>query len=221
MREQNSLQRFAIGTAQDVAFDTAAWGPAAADVDLSVACMFEHEADGAAVAGGLLALDRALGGLLTRMRGTGAFRGQEMETLLVSLPPAPIPARAVLVIGLGQPATLTADVLRRAARAALREAVRLGAASLAFAPSVLDAGHTDNAGLDMPHVMLDGMLGALAAEQMLADGGFARPLALRSCTFDVGAARLEGAARAFGEAFGRLGGAGDVAGAYLGNISRA
>ena len=98
MTEKNEVPRFTIGKALNVAFDTVAWGPAAADVDLSVACMFEHEADGTAIAGGLLALDQALGGLLTRMRSSGAFRCQEMETLLVSLPPAGIPARAVLVI---------------------------------------------------------------------------------------------------------------------------
>lgn len=202
--EAHAPARFTIGTAHGVAFDTVAWGPAAAEVDLSVACMFEHEAAGAVIAGGLLALDRALGGLLTRVRASGAFRGEEMETLFVSLPPPAVPARAVLVIGLGRPAALSQDILRRATRVAMREAIRLGAASLAFAPSVLDAGHTDNAALDMPRVMLDGMLGALAAEQQLADDGFARPLVLRSCTFDVGAARVEAAALAFAAAFTRL-----------------
>lgn len=76
--------RLPIGAAGGVVFDVVAWGPAHADVDFSVACMFEHEADGAAISGGLLALDQALGGHLTRMRADGAFLAQPMETLLIT-----------------------------------------------------------------------------------------------------------------------------------------
>jgi hypothetical protein len=198
-----SPSRLPIGTHDGVVIDVAAWGPAQADVEFSVACMFEHEL-GAGMAGGLLALDQALGGALSRLRAAGAFRAQPMETLLVTTPPPGMKPRAVLVIGMGDPAALDGDVLRRACRVAMREAIRYGAASMAFAPSVLDAGHTDNAALKMQEVMLDGMLGALRAEQMLADAGLARTPALRHCTFDVGAPRLQAAGHAFVEAFGRL-----------------
>lgn len=196
--------RIPIGSADGVVFDVVAWGPAQADVDFSVACMFEHEVDGAAMAGGLLALDTALGGQLALLRTAGAFRAQPMETLLVTKPPAAVKARAVLVIGLGDPALLDGDVLRRATRVAMREAIRYGAASMAFAPSVLDAGHTDNAALDMQNVMLDGMLGALRAEHMLADAGLAAAPALRQCSFDVGAPRVQAAGAGFAAAFAHL-----------------
>lgn len=112
--------------------------------------------------------------------------------------------RAVLVIGLGDPATLDADRLRQATRVAMREAIRHGARSMAFAPSVLDAGHTDNAALDMPAVMLDGMLGGLRAELALVAAGLSPTPALRHCTFDVGAPRVTAAAQAFAAAFLRL-----------------
>ena len=205
----SSPARHPIGIAHGVTFDVVAWGPAMAEVDLSIACMFEHEVDGAPITGGLLALDQALGGQLTRLRAGGAFRAQPMETLLVTTPPAGMaPAgmapRAVLVIGLGDPSLLTSDLLRRATRVAMREAIRHGALSMAFAPSVLDAGHTDNAALNMPEVMLDGMLGALAAEFLLAETGLAGEPLLRHCTFDVGAPRVESAALAFAAAFARL-----------------
>jgi hypothetical protein len=169
--------------------------------------MFEHEL-GAGMAGGLLALDQALGGALSRLRASSAFRAQPMETLLVTMPPPGVAARTVLVIGMGDPAALDGDVLRRACRVAMREAIRHGAVSMAFAPSVLDAGHTDNAALDMQEVMLDGMLGALRAEHMLAEAGLADAPALRHCTFDVGAPRLQAAGRAFVAAFGVLTSAG-------------
>ena len=194
-------ERLAIGMLDGVEFDVAAWGPAQADVDFSVACMFEHEQDGAPVAGGLLGLDTALGGQLTALRASGNFRAQEMETILISLPPGTIPARAVLVIGLGKPETLDGDRLRRATRVAMREAIRQGARSLAFAPSVLDGGHTDNAGLDMPRMMMDGMLSALRAEHALAAAGLAPPPSVQRCTFDVGAPRLHSSGEAFIAAF--------------------
>jgi hypothetical protein len=200
--------RLPIGTAHGVLFDVVAWGPAQADVDLSVACMFEHEMGNAGMTGGLLALDGALGGQLSHLRVAGAFRAQPMETLLVTSPPPGVAARAVLVIGLGDPALLEGDVLRRATRVAMREAIRFGAASMAFAPSVLDAGHTDNAALDMQHVMLDGMLGALRAEHMLAGAGLAAAPLLRHCSFDVGAPRAQAASLGFAAAFARLANAG-------------
>ncbi len=196
--------RLLIGTADDVVFDVVAWGPAQAEVDLSIACMFEHEMDGAGMTGGLLALDQALDGHLSRLRAAGAFRAQPMETLLVTSPPPGVAARAVLVIGLGDPAALDGDLLRRATRVAMREAIRFGAVTMAFAPSVLDAGHTDNAALDMQNVMLDGMLGALRAEHMLAGAGLAGAPALCHCSFDVGAPRAQAAAEGFRAAFARL-----------------
>lgn len=196
--------RLPVGSACGVAFDVVAWGPAQAAVDLSVACMFEHEMEAAGMSGGLLALDQALGGHLTRLRQAGAFRAQPMETLLITTPPPGLAPRAILVVGMGDPASLDGEMLRRATRVAMREAIRFGAASMAFAPSVLDAGHTDNAPLHMQDVMVDGMLGALRAEQMLAEAGLAPVPTLRHCSFDVGAPRAQAAHQAFVEAFTRL-----------------
>ena len=50
--DTSAPQRLPIGTANQVVFDVVAWGPARADVDLSVACMFEHEMPGTAMSGG-------------------------------------------------------------------------------------------------------------------------------------------------------------------------
>ena len=197
----SSPARLTIGIADGVQFDVVAWGPAQADVDLSIACMFEHEVGDAGISGGLLGLDQALGGHLSCMRADGWFRAQEMETLLITLPPAGMAPRAVLVIGMGDPATLDGERLRRATRVAMREAIRHGAQSMAFAPSVLDAGHTDNAPLAMQNVMLDGMLSALRAERALAAAGLAPPPSIKHCTFDVGAPRLAAAAQQFSHAF--------------------
>jgi len=200
-------ERHSIGSADGVVFDVVAWSPAHADVDFSVACMFEHEMGDAPLAGGLLELDRALGNQLTRLRTDGAFRAQPMETLLITSPPSGVVPRALLLLGLGDPASLDGDLLRRATRVAMREAIRYRAGSMAFAPSVLDGGHTDNAHLDMEEMMLDGMLGALHAEHMLAAAGLAAVPVLRHCSFDVGLPRAHTAGLAFSAAFARLAGA--------------
>lgn len=86
---------------------------------------------------------------------------------------------------MGDPAALDGDTWRRATRAAMRAAIHQGAVSMAFAPSVLDGGHTDNAALHMQDVMLDGMLGALRPEHLLAEAGLAATPSLRHCSFDV------------------------------------
>lgn len=201
MTDSSTPARLTIGVADGVQFDVVAWGPAQADVDLSIACMFEHEVGDAGISGGLLGLDQALGGHLSRLRADGWFRAQEMETLLITLPPSGMAPRAVLVIGMGDPATLDGERLRRATRVAMREAIHHGAQSMAFAPSVLDAGHTDNAPLAMQDVMLDGMLSALRAERALAAAGLAPPPSIKHCSFDVGAPRLAAAAQQFIHAF--------------------
>jgi hypothetical protein len=109
----------------------------------------------------------------------------------------------VLVIGMGDPAPwrIASRIATRVARRSISPSSAAG--SMAFAPSVLDAGHTDNAALDMQDVMLDGMLGALRAEHMLAEAGLAAAPALRRCTFDVGAPRVQAAGVAFAAAFER------------------
>jgi len=52
--QSTSILKNELGTLGGVQFDMVAWAPHEADVDLSFACMFEHEAAGAALDGGLM-----------------------------------------------------------------------------------------------------------------------------------------------------------------------
>ncbi len=186
-------RRAAIGEFRGVRFDVVAWPPADADVDLSFACMFEHEVEGAAMAGGLLHLDNALGGVLATMRAQGLFRAQEMETLYIARPPAAVRARSLMVIGLGDPATFTRERLERAGRIAASEAVRLDARSAAFAPNLMDAGLKNTASLRVSSAMLTGVLGGLASAHALLASGMAQAPSLVHWTFDSGLAYFDGA----------------------------
>ncbi len=204
MPDTEAPRRHPIGRAQGVEFDVVAWDGAHADVALSVACMFRREAAGAVIRGGLLHLDQALGGALTALRSSGDFRADEMETLLIQTPPAGVRAKQLLIIGLGDPETLSSGLLERAIRVAVREAVRAGAASVAFAPSLLDAGVVSGVTGDGAVAMLRGALRALAAESRLAALGLSPPPRLTRWSFDAGPTHLDSVGGEFGEAFARL-----------------
>jgi hypothetical protein len=197
-------KRHLLPRVKDVDCEIVSWAPSEADVDLSIACMFEREMPGAHLAGGLLQLDEALGGALTRLREEGYFRAQEMETFLVQTPPQLVRARRVLLIGLGNPLTLSSAILERALRVAVREAVRLGATTVAFAPNLLDAGLRDVASLQVEVAMVRGASSALLAEYRLSELGLASPPAIQRWSFDVGPSHFDSATASFTSAFESL-----------------
>jgi hypothetical protein len=172
-----------LGTHRGIEFDVAAWAPHEADVDLSFACLFEHESAGADLSGGMLHLDQALGGALTALRAAGTFRARPLETLHVRIPPAGVRPRALMVIGLGEPTHLRSGLLERAAFLALSEAIRLNAGTAAFAPNLLDAGVTHAASLQIEKEMLEGAFSSLAlAIQLVAQGkGLRQGFAQEDC----------------------------------------
>ncbi len=82
----------------------------------------------AAPAAPLAEVDRALGGLVARVRGNGEFRGKHRQTTLLHNPGKEGPER-VLLVGLGKPGTADLESFRRAAGAAGLAAKAAGAAA--------------------------------------------------------------------------------------------
>jgi hypothetical protein len=193
--------RHPIGEWRGLEVEVVAWDSVGAEADLSFACMFEREMPGAAMGGGLLHLDQVLGGALTRWRASGDFRAEPGETLLLERPPNGIRAKTIMLIGLGDPTALQADLLGRATRVAFREASRLRAATVAFAPSLLDTGLKPQAIDGAPTAMMNGLLTALAAEWRLAEAGLSVEPKMSRWSFDAGASHLEEVAAAFKTAF--------------------
>jgi leucyl aminopeptidase len=72
------------------------------------------------------AVDRALGGAISELIAGGDFRGRKGETAVL-YPQGAIPARRVLVVGLGEEDKFDPDVVRQAAGAAAVRARELGA----------------------------------------------------------------------------------------------
>lgn len=75
------------------------------------------------------ALDRALGGALSELIGSGDLSGK-LGQVVVVYPRGAIPAKRVLVVGLGPRAKFSGEVARRAAAGAARRARDLGALNL-------------------------------------------------------------------------------------------
>ncbi|RQZ42245.1 peptidase M17 [Burkholderia sp. Bp9090] len=192
--------RHSIGRWREVSFEVAAWDGVGAQVDLSCGCMFAREATGDGPTGGLRHLDLALSGALTGLRREGRFLAAPMETLWISHPPAGIAARALLLVGLGDPASWTIERTADAVATAARTAIQQEVESAAFAPSILDGGLTTVATEGMPQAMVKAVLAAIDTGYRVAELGLAAPPALRRWVFDVGAARFDGAVEHFGNA---------------------
>ncbi|USI74624.1 hypothetical protein LHA26_16400 [Sphingomonas morindae] len=131
------------------------------ETDLAVAGIHAEDPSPAVLSG----LERALGGGFTGLRGAGVLSGRLGETLLLSKPPKPIRAGAVLILGLGQAESVSAETMRRAAHVAADQAARIQVKNVASA-----CGSEDGAGASasaMPHLWaaIAGIEGVLRTRQ--------------------------------------------------------
>lgn len=184
-----------IGTWRNVRVDVAPRDAVSAEVAVAIAGVFSHERGLSKPGGGLGNLDAALGGAIMRLRTDGIFRAAPGDVLTLSAPSRPIHAHTVLAIGLGDPAAWTPDTMHRAVATAVRETIRLDAASAAFAPSLLDSGLDADGLAGTPEAMLAGLFEALADK---------RPATLSRWLFCVGAARFDTMVDIFRTEFDRL-----------------
>ncbi len=123
-------------------------GPSTEAAPLQVACVFEYTEGDIfksppalpPAANGMVHLDQALNGIITALRKAGKFTGHAYETLLLTPPPGTIAARRLLLIGLGDRNTFSPELMITVSSVAMREALRLGVPSFAFASDLKDAG---------------------------------------------------------------------------------
>jgi hypothetical protein len=174
-------------------------GPYMEDADLQIICLFKHKPTGDSYLGAAKDTDTHLGGLLSALRDRGEFVGELGETILFTPPKGSIPARRFMVIGLGDEKALSVDVLRLAGRIASREAVRLQAAHVAWAPvirdqgnSVIDVGEGDRA-------FVEELLSAYHTEKRLQAQGLAPEFNIQSLVIEAGPSYFDGAVKQVGE----------------------
>src|SRR3989441_9766160 len=117
-------------------------GPYMEAADLQIICLFKHKDSGDTYQGAAKDTDAHLGSLLSALRNRGEFVGELGETFLFTPPKGSIPAKRFMVIGLGEEKDLSLDSLKVVGRIAAREAVRLKAKHVAWAPVIRDEGNS-------------------------------------------------------------------------------
>ncbi|MHC4422847.1 MAG: leucyl aminopeptidase family protein, partial [Planctomycetota bacterium] len=110
--------------------------PAKTETDLLVLPLVQVDDKKRALPGRAAALDRALGGRLSSLIESRDFRGKKDEKLLL-YPDAALPAKRLLLVGLGEEMKLDAEALRRAAGTAVKEAAARRAAKMTVAVTAL------------------------------------------------------------------------------------
>lgn len=187
-----AVKESAVAGPNRVALKVRMEGPYTADVPLQVVCYFKYTADGAKkMTGAPVELDKALGGTIASLRERGEFRGDESETFLLVPPAKSIQAKALLLVGLGDEAKLSLDTMERVGNVALREAARLGATRVAFAPLIRDQGNDTLKTGDVETAVVRGMLLAYDTEVRLQAQGLAKAYSLEEWRVEAGPAYFD------------------------------
>jgi len=174
-------------------------GPYTQDADLQIICLFKHKNSGDTYQGAAKATDEHLNGLLSGLRNRGEFAGELGETILFTPPKDSIPAKRFMVIGLGDETTLSLDSLRVVGRIAAREAVRLKAKHVAWAPVIRDEGNsTIEVGLG-DRTFTEQFLSAYDTEKRLQAQELEPKFNIESLTIEAGPAYFDSAVKQVGE----------------------
>src|SRR5262245_8331173 len=160
-------------------------GPYDADVPLQVVCYFTLKAGGDTLKGAPVELDKRLGGVIGNLRDRGEFDGDELETLVIDTG-GKIPAKQLLLIGLGDQQSVSLERMERVGRVAYREAARLGAAKVAFAPLIRDQGNDKLPTGDVARFVVRGLLLARDTDVRLQKEGLSKKYALEEWVEEAG-----------------------------------
>src|SRR5258708_140948 len=182
-----------------IAFSVKMTGPYAQDSDLQIICLFRHKAAGDTYQGAAKDTDAHLGGLLSALRNRGEFVGELGESILFLPPAGSIPAKSFLVIGLGEESALSLDTLRGVGRVAAREAVRLKAKRVAWAPVVRDQGNSKIDVGEGDRAFVESVLSAYDTEQRLQAQGLAEKFAISEWVIEAGPSYFDGAVEQIGK----------------------
>jgi hypothetical protein len=167
-------------------------GPSTADVPLQVVCYFKYTPERAKrMSGAPVELDKQLGGVIASLRERGEFVGDQLETILITPPKDSIKAKALLLVGLGDEDPLSLELMEAVGRVSLREAARLGASRVAFAPLIRDQGNTKFGTGDVETAVVRGMLLAYDTEKRLQKEGLNKAFTLEQWNVEAGPKYLD------------------------------
>jgi hypothetical protein len=174
-------------------------GPYMEPADLQIICLFKHKSNGDTYQGAAKDTDAHLHGLLSALRNRNEFVGELGETILFTPARDSIPAKQFMAIGLGDEKDLSLDTLRLVGRIAAREAVRLKAKHVAWAPVIRDEGNTTIEVGEGDRAFAQQMLSAYDTEQRLQAQGLAPKFTIDSLVIEAGASFFDSAVKQVGE----------------------
>jgi hypothetical protein len=174
-------------------------GPYTEPADLQIICLFKHKASGDTYQGAAKDTDEHLHGILSALRNRGEFVGELGETFLFTPPSGSIPAKRFMVIGLGEEKDLSLDSLRVVGRIAAREAVRLNAKHVAWAPVIRDEGNTALDVGEGDRAFIEQMLSAYDTEKRLQAEALAPAFSVEDLVIEAGPTYFDDAAKQVGE----------------------
>jgi hypothetical protein len=174
-------------------------GPYTEPADLQIICLFKHKASGDTYQGAAKDTDEHLHGILSALRNRGAFVGELGETFLFTPPSGSIPAKRFMVIGLGEEKDLSLDSLRVVGRIAAREAVRLNAVHVAWAPVIRDEGNTTIEVGEGDRAFIEQMLSAYDTEKRLQAQALAPNFSIEDLVIEAGPTYFDSAVKQVGE----------------------
>jgi len=174
-------------------------GPYMEAADLQIICLFKHKSAGDTYQGAAKDTDAHLGGILSSLRNRGEFVGELGETFLFTPPKGSIPAKLFMVIGLGDEKELSLDSLKVVGRIAAREAVRLEAKHVAWAPVIRDEGNATIEVGEGDRAFVEQMLSAYDTEKRLQAQGLAPKFSIESFVVEAGPAYFDSAVKQVGE----------------------
>ncbi len=174
-------------------------GPYMEPADLQLICLFKHKSNGDTYQGAAKDTDAHLHGLLSALRNRNEFVGELGETILFTPARDSIPAKQFMVIGLGDEKDLSLDTLRLVGRIAVREAVRLKAKHVAWAPVIRDEGNATIEVGEGDRAFAEQMLSAYDTEQRLQAQGLAPKFTIDSLVIEAGASFFDSAVKQVGQ----------------------
>lgn len=174
-------------------------GPYSEAADLQIICLFKHKPAGDTYQGAAKDTDAHLGGVLSALRNRGEFVGELGETILFTPPKGSIPAKRFMVIGLGEEENLSLESLRVVGRIAAREAVRLKAKHVAWAPVIRDEGNSTIEVGDGDRAFTEQFLSAYDTEKRLQAQGFAPKFSIEDVVIEAGPSYFDSAVKQVGE----------------------
>jgi hypothetical protein len=182
--------------------DVLVQGPADTRTELQIICLFRSEPSNT-LHGSLIEMNQKLQGLLDVIRTPSLFAGESGETLLIVPKSGTLPARKLLIIGLGDSTSFTPSVMNLVGTIAFNESSRLGIKHPFFAPTVLDGGVSGFNTGEIAEQFMRGFLRARDLENRLQSVKEGPATAVQRLTFLAGAAHATDTQSGIAKAFTR------------------